>query len=359
MVLWCTVVKGSSVHGIMNMDATTLILPEVQAESNSFTSSILFPEMELHGEQLIVEPETIRGSVLRRSHLSPTGDVSAIHLTNGCSHRAPWCPCRGSAIHGVSSIRLLRGAARALELELLQREKVPRAVQISPLSDPFLPAEEIQEASKQVVAVLASHNIEAWIMTRGEIIPEILDALVPHREWIKLRMPLTTLDEATAELFEPLATSPATRIRQIQELRSLDFSVQVSLEPLLPGLTDNKQNVTGLLHRLADIGVSSVAVGYLPLTSGMTEVFAEVLGPHGWDAVALNPYHQGLIRRETGIGPVRYLAKSQRQRSYGSMMAWGAEAGVRITVSAASNPDFTREVHAAPKGEPPRLLCGG
>ncbi|MGF1578009.1 MAG: hypothetical protein ACFCD0_01460 [Gemmataceae bacterium] len=339
------------------MDATTLSLLDAEPNTNSFAPAMLFPEMELFGGRLPIELVRSRGALLRRSRPGQSRDVQLLNLTNGCAHRSPFCPCRGN-LASASPVRFLTGAPEVLAEELQSGTVLPRAVQISPWSDPFLAVEDIQQATTSVVRVLAENNIEAWMMTRSEIAPQILDALLPMREWIKIRIPLATLDESIRHLLEPLSAPSETRLRQIRELKSLGFSVQVALEPLLPGITDTKVNVIGILEQLADLDVRQLGIGYLTLTSGMTEVISELLAPSGRDVLALNPYNHGPVRREMGVGQVRYLAKTSRQRSYAQVMAWGASLGIQVSVSAASNPDFTREVLTMERQEPPRFLSG-
>ena len=44
-------------------------------------------------------------------------------------------------------------------------------------------------------------------------------------------------------MLEPLTASPRLRLRQIRRLRDLGIPVQVALEPLVPGLTDTRDNL--------------------------------------------------------------------------------------------------------------------
>jgi hypothetical protein len=53
-------------------------------------------------------------------------------------------------------------------------------------------------------------------------------------------------------------------------------------------------------------------------------------------------------------GPARLLPKSRRQRGYATLMALAAGRGIRVSVSAATNPDFLPN-RPANTGPLPRL----
>src|SRR5438128_2069842 len=76
-------------------------------------------------------------------------------------------------------VRLVANAAELLAAELRALPRLPRAVLLSPSTDPFPPLNEVQHTTVRLVEVLARHGIDAWLMTRGYIRPAALDALPP------------------------------------------------------------------------------------------------------------------------------------------------------------------------------------
>ena len=198
-----------------------------------------------------------RGSVVSACPFAEQDNVLSLNLTQGCVHQCPFCMVRSQA--GPSSppvIRLYANTALALERELLQRRRLPRAVYISPASDPFPPHAAAQREAVQVAGVLAEHGIDAWFMTRGYIRPTILRLLAEHAAHVKVTVALTTLNRSLQRVLEPLTAPPRLRIRQMADLRAAGISVQVALEPLLPGLTDTRENLAVLLETLAGAGVT-------------------------------------------------------------------------------------------------------
>ena len=109
-------------------------------------------------------------------------DVLSLNLTRGCVQRCPFCSVRAHPSYaGDQTVYLFENTGRRLDQELSSRRKRPRAVFISPSTDPFPPLAEVQAETARVVSVLARHQVEAWLMTRGFIRPSAMKALQDHR----------------------------------------------------------------------------------------------------------------------------------------------------------------------------------
>lgn len=283
-----------------------------------------------------VETRERKGPAL---HPSPFGDpeVLSLNITAGCAQRCVFCSVR-AAKPADEVIYLYRNNVAQLEEELPHRR--PKAVYISPATDPFPPLADVQLETTRVIEVLARHHVDAWLMTRGYIRPAPLDVLASHAERVKVTVGLTTLDRGIQRLLEPLTAPPRLRLRQIAALRQLGIAVQVALEPLLPSLTDTRENLTAILDALADLGVRQVTAGYAFLRQGIRDNLTQALAPFGWAAEVVAAYAGGPTLESAPVAPARYLPKPRRQRGYSMLMALAAERGITARVSGLTNPDF-------------------
>jgi DNA repair photolyase len=301
-----------------------------------------------------VERVVRKGPVLHPSPTADQDDVLSLNLTRGCVQRCAFCSVRGHATYaGDDVVGLYEDTAVRLDSELSARRRLPRAVYVCPSTDPFPPHVEIQDEAARVVEVLAAHGVETWLMTRGFIRPAALRTLAANREKVRVTVGLTTLDRSLQRVLEPLAASPSLRLRQIARLRGLGIPVQVSLEPLVPGLTDTRINLTGLLQALAVAGVRHVSAGYLFLRDGIRDNLLRALEPLGCGEMVVAAFEGGPVLSSGQIQPARYLPKSRRQRSYAALMALAAEHGLTVSVNGATNPDF-RSPRATPGDNQPR-----
>jgi DNA repair photolyase len=279
------------------------------------------------------------GPVLHHVPLGKREDVKGLSLIAGrglgfCFANAPaTCP-------GEDVVFLFADTAEQLSAELRAESSRPRAVLVSTSADPLAPLAEVQTETSRVVEVLAAHGVEAWLLTRGFIRPRALRVLEANRQRVRLTIGLTTLDRGLQRLLEPLAAPPHRRLEQIAHLQSLGISVQVSLEPLVPGLTDSRANLVALLEALAAIRVRHVTAGYLSLRPGSRDELAEMLATHELADVVLPEFEGGLFMKGRFAPAAQYLPKLRRQRGYAALMALGAGLGITVGVCRLSNPDF-------------------
>src|SRR5207244_4564802 len=212
------------------------------------TSASAEPQLRLHTPADLLRktlPRVIRsdrkGPALHPSPLADSPDVLSLNVAMGCGQRCAFCSARAYANHpGDGVVYLFNDNVKRLTSELADREQKPRAVYVSPSTEPFPPLAEVQAETARVVETLCGHGVEAWLMTRGYIRPAALEVLAAHPGRVKVTMGLTTTDRNLQRVLEPLAAPPRLRLRQIAKLRELGIAVQVALEPLVPGLTDTR-----------------------------------------------------------------------------------------------------------------------
>jgi DNA repair photolyase len=279
--------------------------------------------------------------LLHAAPLNGDGEVLSLNIAQGCAHRCAFCFASAYPSYpGNDVVYLFDDTPTRLAAELRSRRNRPRAVYISPATDPFMPLPEVQAETAAVVEVLAEHGVEAWLMTRGFIRPAIGRRLAAQRARVQVTVGLTTLDRRLQRLLEPLAAPPRLRLEQIARLREQGIAVQVELAPLVPGVTDSRDNLEPLLAALARCGIRRVMTGYLFLRPAIGEQLVRALSPYGLDEPVLSAFDGGPMLQEGTIAAARYLPKVRRQRGYAALMALASRHGIAVTVSGLTNPDF-------------------
>jgi DNA repair photolyase len=237
-------------------------------------------------------------------------------------------------------LQAYKHTARRLASELAHRKVLPRAVFLSPATDPFPPFMAIQEEAGRVIEVLIERGIQPWLMTRGLIRPRVLKGLQKKPELIRATVAMTTLDRTLQRQLEPLAASPRLRLRQISELRQGGMAVRVALEPLIPGLTDTRDQVEPLLEAVAKAGVQQITAGYLFQRPGVIHNLQPTLALRQIEDHVNEAYEAGPWLNAEGLASAHYLSRSRRQRGYARIMALASKLGIQVSVSALLNPDF-------------------
>lgn len=282
-----------------------------------------------------------QGKVLQPNPMVDSEDMLSINLTHGCAHRCTFCSVRAAPSYpGDDVVYAYRDTADRLKRELTARQPKPRAVFLCPATDPFPPLAEIQAETARVVEVLARQRVEVRLMTRGQIRPAALAVLAAHRERVKVTVALTTLDRHLQRILEPLTASPRLRLRQLAQLRQLGVPVQAALDPLIPGLTDTRDNLAEVLEALATAGVRQLKASYLFLRAGIADNLIRALADHGWDELVLSAFAGGPVLQTSSLKAARYLPKARRQRGYATLMALAAGLGITVSICGTTNPDF-------------------
>jgi DNA repair photolyase len=301
----------------------------------------------------LIRPIHRSGPVLHPTPLAADEEVLGLNLTRGCVHRCVFCSARAYPKHPADSvIEMDADLPERLAQELSVRH--PKAVFISPSTDPFPPMNEAQRLTASIVETLAHHGVDAWLMTRGLIRPEALAVLAAHRDRVKLTVAMTTLERGLQRKLESLTAPPRLRLRQIARLRQLGIAVQVALDPLVPNVTDTADNLQPLLEALSLVGVRHVTAGYMFLREGIAENLVTGLRGTGLDEVIHEEFRGGPVLTAPGMSPARYLTKTRRQRGYARLMALAAGQGIKVSISALTNPDFGTQRHPEPTPQSPR-----
>ncbi|MGL4550466.1 MAG: radical SAM protein [Gemmataceae bacterium] len=278
------------------------------------------------------------GPVLHETGLAPAADVLGLNLTRGCGHRCAFCSVRASPNYPADEVVLFTNTVELLCDELTRAQ--PRAVYLCPGADPFPPYALVQEAAADVVEALAAHGVESWLMTRGEVMPSVLERLRPFAATTRFTVALPTLHPATAALLEADAAPPEVRLELIGRLKEMGFAVQMALDPLVPQVSDTPEALNPLLDALAGRGVTALTASYLFLRQNIAEQMRAAL-PGDVCSAVLTAYEGGPVLTSAGLAGARYLPRSRRQRGYATLMALASRRGMSVTVSSLTNPDFT------------------
>jgi len=298
-----------------------------------------------------------QGTLLHPTPLGEAGEVLSLNLARGCMHRCAFCSVRAAPnFPGRLPLHIYADTPERVALELASKRQKPRAVFISPSTDPFPPHLESQTETVRVVRVLARFGIQAWLMTRGFIRPAVMDALSALREHAKITIGLTTLDRRLQRVLEPLTASPRLRLRQIGQLKERGIRVQVAMEPLIPGVTDTRENIVAVFDALSALGIRHVSASYLFLRPAIRDNLLEAMRQHGLADTVSEEFAAGPLLTAPGLAAARYLPRARRQRGYAALMALAAARGIAVGITGMTNPDFPTVRAPSPELTPRQRL---
>ncbi|MCY2928218.1 MAG: radical SAM protein [Planctomycetota bacterium] len=219
-----------------------------------------------------------KSAVLTPSGLACLAGIPTINLTAGCPHGCLYCYSQGySCYPGRGRVVLYANALEKLKSELARKRKRPQAVYFSPASDLFQPVPEVLEMAYGILEYLLAQGIGVAFLTKGRIPEGHMELLRPKAAIVRAQVGLVTLDPDVAARFEPGAPRPADRLAQIHSLVAGGIRTQVRLDPILPGVTDDRGTLSDLLAALAQAGVDCVAASTLFLRPALANALKAAL----------------------------------------------------------------------------------
>ena len=111
----------------------------------------------------------------------------------------------------------------------------------------------------RILDYLFAQNIGVAILTKGRIPSRHMNLLVANANRLHIGVGLTTLDLSIWRAFERNTATPQKRLEQITTLVKAGAMHQVRIDPILPGVTDDKENLQQVMRTLAKIGVKRIA----------------------------------------------------------------------------------------------------
>jgi len=276
-----------------------------------------------------IHPETIR-SLISKNQSPDVPFNQSINPYKGCEHGCVYCFARptheylgfSSGLDFETQIISKPNAAEVLRRELGKKSYKPEVLVLGANTDPYQPAENQLQISRQILEVLSQLNHPVTILTKSTGILRDLDLLtsMAERNLVHVYCSITTLNPQLAHLMEPRAATPAKRLRVINQLSAHGISVGTLASPMIPGLNDSE--LERILEESAINGAGCAGYILLRLPHQIKELFTSWLQEHFPDRAShiLNLirdtragklYQNQFGTRMSGTGPYAQLLKQR------------------------------------------------
>ncbi len=229
--------------------------------------------------------ETECKSVLNR--VRGMGFGWSINPYKGCVHGCHYCFARrfhsfidlnaGDDFSGIILVRV--NAPEVLRGELARRSWKRETVVLGTATDPYQPIEGKYRLTRGVLEALRDYRTPVSVITKGSMIVRDIDVLaeLASKAGCTVGFSITTLDEATWRRLEPGTPPPWQRLRAMQRLVEAGVNAGVNLAPVVPGLTDDLDNLHAVVRAASAHHASFVNAMPLRLQMGVKEHFLSFL----------------------------------------------------------------------------------
>ena len=176
---------------------------------------------------------------------------NGMNIYRGCTHGCIYCDSRSVCYgftHAFEDVAVKRNAPELLERALRSRRK-KCMIGTGAMCDPYMHCEETLQMTRKCLELIERYGFGAAIQTKSDRILRDLDVLKRINEKTKcvVQITLTTYDEELCGILEPNVCTTKRRAEVLDILRENGIPAVVWLSPVLPFLTDTKENLEGIL----------------------------------------------------------------------------------------------------------------
>ena len=232
----------------------------------------------------------------------------------GCAHRCTFCYVRAferradrpSDSRYGTSIRVKVNVVERLRDELARPNWERECVAVGAATDPYQPAEGRHRLTRGCIEVFAAVKNPFSLITRGPMIVRDVDVLqeAARRAEVSVNFSIPTLDDAVWRTTEPGTAPPRQRLRAVKRLVDAGIKAGVALAPILPGLSDEPEQLEQVVREAREAGATHVWANVLHLKPGTREHFLEQLA---------RDWPEELERYEQLYGNRAYMAKKDAE----------------------------------------------
>ena len=213
---------------------------------------------------MTVERRQRKGKVLTPSSLPCLGSMPTINITSGCGMDCVYCYTQSYPSHpGTDQVVLYGNTPDLVRQELTRGRAKPKRVYFSTASDAFPMQREVQEVTFETMSVLLEHGIEVSFLTKGVLTKAFYPLFREHSSRVHGQIGISTLLHELWQRFEPRTASPWQRLRAAAKLVDIGVDTRARLDPLIPDITDDPDDLVKLFAALREAGVRRAAASYL------------------------------------------------------------------------------------------------
>lgn len=210
-----------------------------------------------------------------------------LNIFRGCEHGCRYCFAMYSHKYFESDdffgdIYVKINIHEQLEKELSSPKWAHEVVNIGGVTDSYQNAEAQYKLMPDILRLLIKYKTPAIISTKSDLILRDFDLIdeLSRITYINIAATITTADPHLQSLVEPGAVSPERRFKVLREFRATKASTGLHLMPIMPLLTDSRENIDTLFSQAAECSVDYVLPGTLYLRGQTRTCFLSFIRAH-------------------------------------------------------------------------------
>ena len=188
-----------------------------------------------------------------------------MNIYRGCHHGCIYCDSR-SEVYGIEDfdqVKPKRNALAIIENEL-KTKRNKGIIGMGAMSDPYNKLEEKLELTRGALKLIDKYGFGVGITTKSALVVRDLDLLkkIAQHSPVIIKITITCADDKLAQKIEPHVSLPSERFEALKKIRGQGIFAGVLMLPILPYVTDNKENIESLLIKAYENNTSFICAGF-------------------------------------------------------------------------------------------------
>lgn len=209
-----------------------------------------------------------------------------MNVYRGCTHGCIYCDSRSECYrftHPFEDIEVKENAPELLKKALSSKRR-KCVIGFGSMSDPYQPCEKELGMTRRCLEIILEKGFGATLITKSDLVLRDLDLLKSINKKTKatVQMTLTCADRELSRIIEPNVCDTGRRFEVLKELHEQGIPTVVWMTPILPFLTDTKENIDRILGFCTDAGVKGIVCFGMGMTlrAGDREYYYQALDRH-------------------------------------------------------------------------------
>ena len=195
-----------------------------------------------------------------------------LNIYRGCEHGCKYCFALYSHDYlndnnYFGNVYVKTNIAEQLERELKSKSWNREVINIGGVTDSYQPLEAKYELMPQILKLLIRYKTPAIISTKSNLILRdynLIDEL-SRITYINIAATITTVDENIRTTIEPFGCETLKRFDVLKEFRKTNASIGIHVMPIIPYLTDSRENLEEICSNAQQANVHYMLPGTLYL----------------------------------------------------------------------------------------------
>ena len=176
-----------------------------------------------------------------------------LNIYRGCSHGCIYCDSRSECYKIEDFDKDISIKTNAIDLlrKELAKKRYKETIGFGSTSDAYLPIEQSYELTRKALELIKEYHFPVFILTKSNLVLRDIDLLesINNQNYACVAFTITTTDDKLASFIEPNAPLPSKRLEAMAILSSLGIKCGIVVMPMLPFITDNKENITDIVEK--------------------------------------------------------------------------------------------------------------